>query len=152
MAKKRMEQQVQVTEWQDLFEGLGDFDPQPCPCQRFDTRMVEVAAPTKAQRKKLIERLIDKLDPPRKVLAKPKTVKRAPKKKTLPPPKKGKKVGKVNEVTLLSPKGHPQPIPLADIREIRELLLEGWQIVGDAAVVQEAYSNLKIKPEELKSA
>jgi hypothetical protein len=142
MAKKRVERQTIVNDPDDIFGGMGHFVPMPT------IQLVEVKSPTRVQRQKIIQRLIDKLDPPREVLTaqKAKPVKRTPKSKS----KKGKKVEKV--VLIQSPNGHPQPIPFADLSKIRELLTEGWQIIGDEPTVREAYKVLKVKPKELQSA
>lgn len=146
MAKKRVEHQTVVSDPDDVFGGMGHFVPMPT------IQVIEVKSPTKVQRKKIIQRLIDKLDPPREVLTaqKAKPVKRTPKKKLQSKSKKGKNGEKV--VLIQSPNGHPQPIPFADLSKIRELLTEGWQIIGDEPTVREAYEVLKVKPKELQSA
>lgn len=147
-AKKRATRQTVIKEPDDIFGGMGHFVP--CPT----IQMVEVKPPTKAQRKKLIQRLIDKLDPPREVIVaqKQKPVKRAPKKKKTPPPKKGKPVAKATEILIQSPYDkHPQWVPL--VPSISELLTEGWVIVdGGDVPADQAYEFLNITPEELQSA
>lgn len=142
VAKKRVTRQTVIEEPDDIFGGMGHFVP--CPT----IQMVEVKPPTKAQRKKVIQRLIDKLDPPREVIVaqKPKPVKRAPKPKAAPKPKKGKKVGKVNEVCLKSPyTRETQWLPL--VAELSELLAEGWEIVDGDVPVSDAYEFLNFNPE-----
>lgn len=134
--KARAKEIAQQSPFDDPFGGLGDWDPSGAS-------------------KIAIARAIAKLEgmriaKPKPVAQKPKTVKRAPKPKPQPKPKKGKKVGKVNEVMLKSPSGHEQPIPL--VPELRELLLDGWQIVGDNSIVDNAYSFLNFNPEELHHA
>jgi|SRR6185369_11875725 len=126
---------AQQSPFDDPFHGMGDFVPR-------DTRQNAIA--------RVIAKLEGmKIAKPKPVAQKPKTVKRAPKKKKTPPVKK---VGKVNMVMVKSPKGNEQPIPLADIREIRELLLEGWVIVGDEEMVSQAYKAMRSKSKELQSA
>ena len=147
MAKKRMEHQVIVSDPDDIFGGMGHFVPTPT------LQIVEVKPLTKAQRKKVIQKVIDNLDPPRQVIVaqKPKPVKRAPKPKAPTKPKKGKKVGKVNEVCIKSPyTGEPQWLPL--VAELGELLAEGWTIVDGDVPVDDAYKFLNFNPEEMQSA
>lgn len=146
---KRMEHQTVVNDPDDIFGGMGHFIP--CPT----IQLVEVKPLTKTQRKKIIQRLIDNLDPPRQVLTaqKPKPVKRAPKKKKTPPlPKKGKVVAKANEVLIQSPfDKYPQWMPL--VPSLEELLIEGWVIIdGGDVPASEAYEFLNINPEELQRA
>lgn len=146
MAKKRVTRQIIVSDPDDIFGGMGHFVP--CPT----IQLVDVKPPTKTQRKKLIQRLIDKLDPPHEVIKaqKPKPVKRAPKPKSAPKPKKGKKVGKVNEVCLKSPfTRETQWLPL--VAELGELLTKGWEIVDADTGVEAAYDFLT-KPKEKQSA
>lgn len=131
--RETLRQLVADTIDRDPFQGYGHFDP---------SGYVAIA--------RTIAALEPKSKRPKATATKQKPVKRAPKKKMPPKPKKGKKVGKVNEIILLSPNGHPQSLPL--VPELRELLLDGWQVVGDSAVVNEAYSFLRFNPEELKSA
>lgn len=141
-AKKRVTRQTVIEEPDDIFGGMGHFIP--CPT----IQMIEVKPPSKAQRKKLIQRLIDKLDPPREVIVaqKDKPVKRAPKPKAPPKPKKGKKIGKVNEVCLKSPyTRETQWLPL--VAELSELLAEGWEIVDGDVPVNAAYEFLNFNPE-----
>lgn len=130
----------------DIFGGMGHFVP--CPT----IQVVEVKPLTKTQRKKVIQKVIDILDPPREVLAaqKPKPVKRAPKPKPAPKPKKGKRVGKVNEVCIKSPFTlKTQWLPL--VAELSELLAEGWEIVDGDVPVSDAYKFLNFNLEELSA-
>lgn len=141
-AALRRKQQTRVKEiakaygGNDPFGGLGDWDPSGAP----KTAIARVIAHLAGM----------KIPKPKPAVAKEKTIKRAPKPKAAPKPKKGKKIGKVNEVMLKSPGGHVQSIPL--VPDLRELLLDGWVIVGDDTAVNEAYSFLNFNPKELQSA
>ncbi len=141
MAKKKLVRQTVVNDPEDIFGGMGHFVP--CPT----IQIVEVKPPTKAQRKKIVQRLIDRLDPPREVIAKPKTVKRAPKKKKSVPPKRGAKNVTKKQVKVKSPAGHDQWVDLEP--SLSELLTEGWVIVDGDVPVSQAYAFFNLTPEEV---
>ena len=151
MTKNRVEHQTVVTEWFDMFIGLADFEPIETDHIRYETQTVEVKPLTKAQRKKVLQKVIDKLDPPREVIA-PKAAKRAPKPKAPPKPKKGKPVAQATQILIKSPfDKFPQWVAL--VPSISELLLEGWVIIdGGDVPANEAYEFLNFNPEELQSA
>lgn len=132
--QRRVQEIVKGYAGNDPFGGLGDFDPRGAP--RMAIARVIAA--------------LEGLKIPKPKAAKPKPVKRAPKPKPAPKPKKGKKVGKVNVVTLKSPNGHEQEIPL--VPELRELLLEGWTIVGREPAKHKVYAFLDFNPEEFEHA
>lgn len=135
--KARAKEIAQQAPVDDIFGGLGDWDPAPA-------------------KKMAIARAIAKLEgikiaKPKPKAAKPKVVKRAPKPKAAPKPKKGKKVGKVNEVCIKSPyTRETQWLPL--VAEISELLAEGWEIVDGDVSIDKAYEFLNFNPEEMQSA
>lgn len=135
--KARAKEIAQQAPVDDIFGGLGDWDPAPA-------------------RKMAIARAIAmfegiKIAKPKPKAAKPKVVKRAPKPKAPPKPKKGKRVGKVNEVCIKSPyTRETQWLPL--VAEISELLTEGWEIVDGDMPVDDAYKFLNFNPEEMQSA
>ena len=135
--KARAKEIAQQAPVDDIFGGLGDWDPAPA-------------------RKMAIARAIAmfegiKIAKPKPKAAKPQVVKRAPKPKAAPKPKKGKKVGKVNEVCIKSPDTREtQWLPL--VAEISELLAEGWEIVDGDMPVDDAYKFLNFNPEEMQSA
>lgn len=135
--KARAKEIAQQAPVDDIFGGLGDWDPAPA-------------------RKMAIARAIAmfegiKIAKPKPKAAKPKVVKRAPKPKAPPKPKKGKRVGKVNEVCIKSPyTRETQWLPL--VAEISELLAEGWEIVDGDMPVDDAYKFLNFNPEEMQSA
>lgn len=130
--KLRAKEIAQSTPFDDPFNGMGDFVPR-------DTRPNAIA--------RVIAKLEGmKITKPKPAAAKPKTVKRAPKPKAPPKPKKGKKVGKVNEVCLRSPfTNQTQWMPL--VTSVSELLAEGWTIVDGDVPVSQAYEFLKFTPE-----
>lgn len=146
MAKK-VHLQTVVHEPEDIFGGMGDFMPSPNGLDRYRLERVEVKPPTKAQRKKIMQRLIDKIDPPREVIKPPPPAKKA-KPKSPPKPKKGKKVAKVDEVEIRSPFTlKTQWVPL--VPELTDLLAEGWEIVDGDVPVDQAYEFLNFTPEEM---
>lgn len=133
--RARVKEIAQQSPFDDIFHGMGDFVPR-------DTSLNAIA--------RVIAKLEGiKVTKPKLKIAKEKTVKRAPKPKVPPKPKKGVKVGKVNIVTVKSPNGHEQPIPL--VADLKELLLDGWQIVGDETTVNKAYAFLDFNPEEQRA-
>lgn len=139
MAKKRVIRQTVIQDPEDIFGGMGHFVPRPT------IQMVKVKPPTKTQVKKTIQRLIDKIDPPREVIP---VAKKAAKPKAPPKPKKGKSVAKTTEVEIKSPvTGKTQWMPM--VAELSELLAEGWVIVDGDVPVNQAYEFLKFTPEEV---
>lgn len=131
--KARVKEIAQQSPLNDPFGGLGDWDPSGAP-------------------KNAIARVIAKLEGmkiSKPKVAKPKTVKRVPKKKKSPPlPKRGKQVAKATEVQIKSPfTGKTQWMPL--VSSLSELLAEGWTIVDGDVPVSEAYEFLNYTPEEV---
>lgn len=131
--KSRAKEIAQAAPIDDIFGGLGDWDPAPAP-------------------KTAIARVIAKLEGMRiskpKPAPKPKPSKRAAKKKPAPKPKKGKPVAKVNEVEIWSPfTRQTQWVPL--VPELAELLAEGWEIRDGDMPVSQAYAFLNFTPEEM---
>jgi len=128
--KSRAKELAQTAPTDDIFGGLGDWDPTPAP-------------------KTAIARVIAKLENMRlakpKPAPKPKPVKKT-KPKPPPKPKKGKKVAKVNEVEIRSPFTlKTQWVPL--VPELTDLLAEGWEIVDGDVPVNQAYEFLNFIPE-----
>jgi len=132
--KARVKEIAQHSPSNDPFGGLGDWDPSGAP----KNAIARVIAHLEGM----------KLSRPKPAATKPKTVKRAPKPKAPPRPKKGKKVGKVNEVCIKSPyTGESQWLPM--VAELSELLTEGWVIVDGDVPVSQAYAFFNLTPEEV---
>lgn len=125
----------------DPFEGMGDFNP----AKSAIVRLIKALEP-KSKRPKPTRT-------PKSTGAKKRSAakRRALAKKNNPAkPKKGKQVAKCVMVTIVSPAGRPQSIPLTS--ELTELLLDGWQIIGTEEEINNAHTVLNWTPEGVANA